>query len=409
MSETISLRKKLIFTAVLVGLMLLLFEGLARVGLKFISANWGLNYHPTLNLQLSAPHHDSLTKFIADDIALTGFSKTLGWTNKANIETEDGVHITNSIGVRGKREYQKDKPTDKIRVTSFGDSFTYGMEVRGQQTWQQQLEALDPQFETMNFGVGAHGTDQALMRYRTEGADYESDFVVIGFMTENINRILNVYRPFYMPTTGIPVTKPRYQLRGGNLVFIDNPNEQVEDYSALLEDTIDTLHRYGQNDFYYRRAYAAGSFDRFATVRLWKMASATFLSKPTYELNGVYAKDGEGFQLLTAILKAFAQEVAATGATPVVLISPQLRDVERQVAGQSKMYQPLLEWLTANDIEHIDLLPTINAFDVQHVIYDFFSPTRGHYSARGNRWVAQAVRKRLYELSEQPRQRQPSK
>ena len=73
---------------------------------------------------------------------------------------------------------------------------------------------MAPQVELLNYGVPAYGLDQAYLRYLKVGAQYHPNIVFIGYMTENFERDVNVFRPFY--GNGYPdwiFSKPRFRLR----------------------------------------------------------------------------------------------------------------------------------------------------------------------------------------------------
>jgi hypothetical protein len=265
------------------------------------------------------------------------------------------------------------------------------MEVGHIQSWQQHLERLNSNVETLNFGVGAHGPDQAYIRYLEEGKVFKTDYVAIGYMSENIARILNVYRPFYMPNTGIPVTKPRYVLENGQLRRINNPNSQLSDYEELLDNPAPAMRRYGREDYFYQRGYAAHPWQKSATVRLIQMATATLFKQPVYDLTGVYNRDGEGFKLLTKLLADFYHQVEKDGAKPIILISPQIVDFIRVKEGKPVKYQPLLEWLDEQGYDYIDHLKPMLKFADSNSVNNFFSRSRGHYSSQGNQAVAKQV------------------
>ena len=80
------------------------------------------------------------------------------------------------------------------------------------------------------------GPGQALLRYRRDGVKFHPHVVLIGFMSENINRVVNTFRPFYFPRSGVPFSKPRFALRGGDLVLIPNPLQSEEAYRELLRE-----------------------------------------------------------------------------------------------------------------------------------------------------------------------------
>ncbi|MSR47520.1 MAG: SGNH/GDSL hydrolase family protein [Planctomycetes bacterium] len=71
-----------------------------------------------------------------------------------------------------------------------GDSFAFGTGVADDETWEIELERLDPRLETVNFGVGGYGLDQAWLRYRRDGARVEHRLVIVAFITEDLVRMV---------------------------------------------------------------------------------------------------------------------------------------------------------------------------------------------------------------------------
>ena len=131
---------------------------------------------------------------------------------------------------------------------------------------------IDSKLEVLNFGVKGFGTDQAFLRYKKDGIKYNSHIVLIGFMSENIFRNVNVFRPFYLKNTKFPLTKPRFILEKNKLVLLNNPTQNLSDYNKILDDPVNMISTLGTNDFYYQRKYKKGPFDSLPSVRLIKTA-----------------------------------------------------------------------------------------------------------------------------------------
>jgi len=157
------------------------------------------------------------------------------------------------------------------------------MDVKNDQTWQAMMEREVPNLEVLNFGVGAFGLDQAYLRYLEDGQQFQSHIVLIGFMSENIFRNVNTYRPFYFSDTGSPLAKPRFVIKEDKLSLIPNPMKSVQDYKRLLLHSQDVLSEIGIHDFYYQRRYKSSKFDWSPTVRLAKIKIQEFNENSTQE------------------------------------------------------------------------------------------------------------------------------
>ncbi len=366
-------------------------EGTAWLGLWVLESGYNIRYEPRIPSGLEGRHKRALKAFIKDKYDLTGFSADLGWTNKPNAIAGEGAYTTNSIGVRGPREYPLNPPDGNIRITTFGDSFTWGQQVRDNETWQEQLTQSNPKFEVINFGISGHGLDQAYIRYLNEGIALSPDIVVIGFMTENINRIVNVYRPYYLKQTGIPLTKPRFTLSAGQLELLENPYKKLEEYNDLLNDWENTARGLGENDFFYHSRYSSHPIDFLRIVRVLKIVKHDMFTNQIYDKDGSYNTQSEAYQLLLGIVENFYQTIIENGAVPMVLIYPQFTDIRNHGANNNKNYQPIVSWLEQQNYNFIDLMDAFEEYRDSKVEGDFFHSGMGHYSPLGNKFVAKVL------------------
>ena len=108
---------------------------------------------------------------------------------------------TNSIGLRG-AELTSDPET--IRVLTVGDSFTLGLQVEEEQTWQSGLSVslsqdLGRPVELLNAGVDGYGTLQATAQMERLARQTGAKFAVLAFYLGNDfrdNAILDQRRSF---------------------------------------------------------------------------------------------------------------------------------------------------------------------------------------------------------------------
>ncbi len=168
-------------------------EGGAFCGLFYLERFKNIAYQPH-PLSLNEEHKEILKKALRHQSEYITYSSTLGWTIRPN--GSDGIAHSNSQGVRARRDYPALPNSQVIRISVFGDSFTHCNDVRDEDTWAAKLEQMDPGIEVLNFGVGAYGLDQAFLRYKHDGVRFNSHILLIGFMSENIVRGVNVFRLF---------------------------------------------------------------------------------------------------------------------------------------------------------------------------------------------------------------------
>ncbi len=330
----------------------------------------------------------------AAEKTMTVFDRTLGWGLRPDFGS--GGQKTNSAGIVALREYAEHPPPGVVRIAAFGESFTQCV-VRNEATWERVLEESGPGIEVLNFGVSAYGPDQAYLRYLRDGRRYRPEIVLIGFMTENIWRLVNVFRPYADPANS-PLAKPRFLIGGEGLRLVENPLRDADDLKGLRTLNSDQAmrDRLGEHDRFYRRSYysAPPAIVRFSPlarlawdafrVLSWKAADARGLG--VIGPDGCYNSSSEAYRILEALLGQWAADLSRDGAIPVVLIFPQRSDIEKWRAGKPKQYQPLLGLLRGKGIKSIDLMDAFRSCALEGVF------TRdGHYNEAGNRLVASRV------------------
>ncbi|MBN1356732.1 SGNH/GDSL hydrolase family protein [bacterium] len=145
--------------------------------------------------------NDHFTRRIfSKNLLRTSSNPILIYENKpGGFSTIDGVeNKINRQGFRDK-EYDPVKPRDVFRIIALGDSITYGLGVRWDETYpkilEQQLnerfEESNRRFEVLNFGVNGYNTVQEVEHFRVNGLKYDPDLIVVGY---NLNDVGNYSR-----------------------------------------------------------------------------------------------------------------------------------------------------------------------------------------------------------------------
>ncbi len=379
--------KKFFFGVILIFCLYTLIESMSLFGLFLLKKFRYINYSPIPLTSLSKRHIRAIKYILEGKTNYNVYSPTLGWAIRPN--GKSGPYRANSKGIRSSREYSLVPSENVIRISSFGDSFTHCDDVKNRDTWQSRMS--NSNLEVINFGVGGFGLDQAFLRYQQEGVLYNSDIVLIGFMTENINRVVNVFRPFYFPSTGIPLSKPYFTISGGQLVLNKNPMYKLSLYRKLLDDPEELLAKLGVNDYFFHKKYAAGGFDFLPSVRISKILYGQAMEQifvPKVIKSGYYNRDSRAFKVTCKIFDKFIDTVSENKSSPIVVIFPRKDDFLRYRKDKTKVHAPLLEYLKSKKYQYIDILDAFGR-DKENINIDDLFVT--HYSATGNKLVAKYI------------------
>lgn len=331
----------------------------------------------------------SIKNFSKKDFGFIKFDSLLGWDNNINKLARDDMGPFNSDGLRSDRDYSIKIPKKTLRITTFGDSFTYGAEVENSETFQSQMEAMDKGLEVLNFGVTGYGLDQAYLRFKNKGKKYETDFVFIGFMTENINRNRNRFRPFYFTGTGLPFSKPKFNLKDQSLVLVPSYFKSPEQYQKLLEDKPNTIRLLGRDDFYFSVGPISNPLtDWSPSLRLFKATKRQLMLKN----NMPYNKNSIALKVTKKLFDNFYSEVQNLNQIPIIVIFPNEVDLDRCKASQNKNHSPLLEYFQSKDYLYTDLTDLLCKYNTKDMI-------SGHYTPLGNKVVSEFMFKYIKGIS----------
>lgn len=341
--------------------------------------------HPTSiprdlsGFELSEKQRDVILMVLNESAKYSDFDPLTGWTILPK-GVASGASA-NAAGFRADREYSPTPSKGIFRISTYGDSFTHCDEVDNHETWQHHLERKVDGVEALNFGVPGYGPDQALLRYRQFRDRYRSDVVLIGVFTENINRIVNVFRPFYYTHTNLPLTKPRFVLTDSGLRLMENPTKTREEYRKLLESPEEFWASFAEHDFWYRRRMRSWPLGSLAAMKiLRKQTMAEEEGEPLY-------KDPLTVRLLFEILRQFHAEVRAEEARPIIAIFSGRRMQYFQDGRHP--HQPLMDLLDAHGLEYLNL---IQAFQND---WRSVAEGRGHYTSKENELIAEFIAAKL--------------
>lgn len=370
--------------------MLLVVEAASWIALRVIAERRGLRYRTFDGL--IEPWRAQMERLVAaDGTWYQRIDPELGWITIPGARS-DGAAITAS-GIRATHDYADAPPPGVVRIAAFGDSYVHGDEVTTDETWEAALERALPDTEVLNYGVGGYGLDQALLRYERDGARKAPHVVLIGVITDDVLRGVNVFRPFLAPDTGHVLTKPRFLLDGaGTLQLLPNPLPGVDAYRAFLADPVPKLREIVRHDDDAPPLSDAGPLDALASVRLVKLLSATLRRSgdgARQIRHGELNLDAEPSRLALAVLRRFVGRVRANGAEPLVVLFPDRTELDARRDGRAITYRPLRDRLIGEGIPVVDVLDGFDALAPGWTTGKILR--RSHYGPWGTELVARIL------------------
>jgi hypothetical protein len=372
--------------------LLAVLEAGSAAALLLLERRFDIVYSGTQRFTLLDHQRQALEAMLAGMAHYSDYDPELGWTIMPNGRSE--LYRANGQGIRSDSDYAALPPPGVLRIAAFGDSFTHGTDVSNEDTWPAIVEDLSPQTEALNFGVGAYGLDQALLRYRRDGRTFRPHVVLIGFLSENINRSVSVFRPFYVPRTGAPLAKPRFRFDGAEFVLQPNPLPTRGSYRALIDGEAGIVERLGRHDFFYQRGFRRYPADFSFSARLAYTAYQHLaLQGPFRDVPGgrVFNERSEAYAVTRRLFDDFYAEVVADGAVPVIVLFPHQADLRRFKGSGTRTYSPLSEHFRARGYRYLDMLDGITRYESIKGEGSMFVKTGGHYSRAGNEMVARTV------------------
>ena len=353
--------------------------------------------------------HAALEKFIG-----SSFDPRLGWVRKPDSTgTEQGrngvINFTiDSLGSRVNR-FNRSAPV----VAAFGDSYAFCRQVEDHETWEAQL-AEQGGFSVLNFGVGNYGLDQALLRYENTQLPDSVKIVIMGFVPETICRIQSYWK-HYLEFGNTFAFKPRFVLdSAGELKLVESPMSSIDDFTQLSKKLpgirqIDGFYQSKFRSLQYRFPYTLsllrnpikqisliGALGLRGLMRCLGLSGQWSENLPFMQVmqsnirdaHNQY-KDACSCDLLSAICCRFQKEANARGHIPLLLVMPQLLDLEicrdRGKTPYQRYFADLAQQLPVLDVTDNFVLEAPGPL----YINDQYG---GHLSAEGNRRVAEEIK-----------------
>jgi len=300
----------------------------------------------------------------------TKYDEELGWVNLPNIYIKDmygpgKFFRSNSQSFRNDKDFSRSVPYGKVRLICSGDSFTMGYGVDNENTWCELLGSINGRIESINMGQGGYGVDQAYLWYKRNSAQFDHDVHIFALISGDLGRMAS--------DTFLGYGKPLLELRNGHLVNIDRPVPKGAYYFQLpqVQEAIKNLSSVRLLTSILSRVGAFSAFERED-------------KKTNQRIQEVALKIFQDLQRINQAKKS----------TLVLVLLPAEVDY---MTKYSEYWREFLYNETAkNGWLFIDLIEEIRNYPPQEVGTLF----KGHYSEKGNAYIAEILYKKLLAIPE---------
>jgi hypothetical protein len=308
------------------------------------------------------------------------YDQLLGWTVRPNLSSSDGLYFTSFEGIRDSSAGSMFAALPgTCRIALVGDSHTFGLELKFEDTWGNHLEDFLPKgCKVLNFGVGGYSLGQMYLRFMRDIRPWHPTVVILALSSHSTARTMGVYG-INMFEQVLPWAQPRFQFQNRELKVMNVPLPSLEaimaarSMSALPNIEYDWFFSPGKWELpRWRYMYKSYLFRSYVTwFPLWRR-----------QYNGDSAE-----AINHSLLSAFVRAAKAEGFTPVVLYLPDEADYKDMIRQET----PSLSILRTSGIDYVDLRACLDQVNS----HDRFIPHGSHYSQNGSIAIARCVFDRL--------------
>jgi lysophospholipase L1-like esterase len=330
-----------------------------------------------------------------------GYDARLGWAPRPNNRRA----LTNSAGVEVVETYDdmgartNSLYADRVLISTYGDSHTQGAEVNDDETWQYFL-SHKTRSNVLNFGVGGYGTGQAVLRLeRNLEHGILTPLVILMIHEENINRVVNTYRPFYYRSTGVKLGfKPRFVVESGELKLLPNPLSQLE----TPQDLRRALATAKEHDYWYRQRSNTVDLRFPFTREVVTLVFAVLDQKGLFgqpdlsEERASLWHEKEPLAVMDGIVDRYVKLSRVSRFRPVLVFLPSVVRTETG-AFVEPQYRPFIARLGQRYGEQGLLRVDVADAEIDFEQYDV-RPDGGHPSAYGNAFIAECIYRQIRDL-----------
>jgi hypothetical protein len=264
------------------------------------------------------------------------------------------------------------------RIALVGDSFTFGLKTKYEDTWGYGLEQiLGTGIQVLNFGVDGYGLDQMYLKYIRDVLPWRPNLVVLGVINHDFFRSMGVYN-FASMGWALPFAKPRFIEREKELKLLNVPlptPEEIFAASSISElPFIDYDEGIYQDDWQWRYYHYSALIRYLISLRPAARRTTEQISNSAIDLN-------------SKLLKCFVRSVLAQTSALLVVYFPSRRDFLSDAAsfgGEKNIARRVSDLAGGPFVDLTSCVIGINS-------HERFIPDDPHYSPATNAGVARCL------------------
>jgi hypothetical protein len=315
------------------------------------------------------------------------FDDTLGWTvgaDRRGVGPHGETYYSSREGLRSAASGVSLAGRSAKKIALLGDSYTFASDVNYEDSWGAVLEQqLGSGVQVLNFGVPGYGVDQAYLRYERDVRAWHPDVVVLAVISHDLLRSTMVYYQIGFPGAQVPGAKPRFIVRGAELVPVNLPLPRPELVFAATD--VKTLPFIAYDRFYRPSDWTPHLYGFSHALRLALSWTSQWAFAPSQGF------DDETLSVNRLLFDTFLRRVREDGAIPVILFLPsytEYRDADGRPAKEQLIGVRMLD--DAN-VPYLNALPCLDRMPRSEQKF-----TSGwHYTPVANQVVAACLRAML--------------
>jgi hypothetical protein len=278
------------------------------------------------NWDVTRRHYRDLIEKASGDLSYMVYDDQVGWSVGSNRRSANGLYRSSPRGIRGPHEGVTFSMAEgKTSIALIGDSYTFGEEVKYEDTWGYHLShLLGEDMQVLNFGVPGYGVDQAYLRYEKDAKMWKPKVAIFGLFSHDLRRTMTVYPFLAHPHWDMPFSKPRFILSNGTLERLNEPPlrpEAIFSHLSIAELPFLELD-YGYEESTWQHSIYHASY----LVRLF----VSWFPSPVAEAPDF--ADEPLLSINSAIMKAFVRAAEQEGTIPVAVYFPGRAELDGSIS-----------------------------------------------------------------------------